>query len=63
MKIKTSPLKRSIHCMMLFIFIGITFSIKGAIQGTILEQGMHVREAPKGKAYIVYQKNLLPNRK
>ena len=49
--------------MMLFIFIGITFSIKGAIQGTILEQGMHVREAPKGKAYIVYQKNLLPNRK
>ena len=61
-KLRHNPLKWS-NCTMLCIFIGKTFSINGAIQGTILEHGMHVREAPKGKAYIVYQKNLLPNRK
>ena len=43
MKIKTSTLKRSIHRMMLCIFIGKTFQQKVAIQRTILEHGMHVR--------------------
>lgn len=36
--------------------------IKKAIQGRTLLHEMHVREAPKRKAYIVYQRNILPKK-